>query len=112
NSVYAVAIAPDDSWLASGSADETVRLWNADGSQRAVLQGHTGWVRGVAIAPDGSWLASTSDDGTVRLWDLGGASRCVAAVRLAANMRDVKILHPDTVFACGFSGLYRFSILP
>ena len=68
--VTAVAIAPDGTWLATGSDDRTVRIWDpATGRQRATLTGHTGPVTAVAIAPDGTWLATGSDDRTVRIWD-------------------------------------------
>jgi WD40 repeat protein len=68
--VRAVAIAPDGSWLASGSVDRTVRIWDAaTGRLKASLTGHQHWVNAVAIAPDGSWLATGSNDETVRIWD-------------------------------------------
>jgi WD40 repeat protein len=77
--VTAVAMAPNGSWLASGSDDRTVRIWDvATGQQRAVLRGHRGKVKAVAVAPGGSWLASGSDDGTVRIWDVAtGQERAV-----------------------------------
>ena len=54
----AVAVAPDGSWLASGSGDRRVRIWDvATGQARATLKGHTGPVEAVAVAPDSSWLA-------------------------------------------------------
>ena len=40
--VNAVAIAPDGTWLATGSDDGTVRTWAADGTPRATLTGHDG----------------------------------------------------------------------
>jgi WD40 repeat protein len=68
--VVAVAVAPDASWLASGSWDGTVRIWDAaTGRERATLTGHTGQVTAVAVAPDASWLASGGLDNTVRIWD-------------------------------------------
>ena len=77
--VYAVVVAPDGSWLASGSDDGTVRIWDvATGQEGAVLEGHTDMVRALAVAPDASWLASGSDDGTVRIWDVAtGQERAV-----------------------------------
>jgi len=68
--VAALAVAPDGGWLASGSLDGTVRIWDpGTGTRLHVLTGHAGAVHALAVAPDGGWLASGSDDGTVRIWD-------------------------------------------
>jgi WD40 repeat protein len=76
--VNAVAVAPDGSWLASGSSDHTVRIWDAaTGRERAVLEGHTDKVNAVAVAPDGSWLATVSwDDRTVQIWQVAIRQAC------------------------------------
>ena len=69
--VAAVAFSPDGTILATGSHDQTIKLWDAaTGRELATLRGHTGNVYTVAFSPDGSLLASGSLDGTVRLWDM------------------------------------------
>ena len=69
--VLSLDLSPDGRWLATGSADDSVRLWEvATGRSVAVLQGHTDDVRSVAFSPLGDRLASASEDGTVRLWSV------------------------------------------
>lgn len=69
--VYGVTWSPDGKKLASGSRDETIRVWDAESLELLqVLHGHSEPVLGVAWSPRGRFLASGSDDNTVRLWDL------------------------------------------
>lgn len=72
--VNRVAIAGNGQFLASGSGDETAKIWDVTDPRGAALQqtltGHTGIVYGVAWSPDGTLLATGSYDSTARLWSI------------------------------------------
>ncbi|MGE5660494.1 MAG: NB-ARC domain-containing protein [Actinomycetota bacterium] len=59
------------SLLASGSVDQTIRLWDImTGECIRVLIGHSSSVWSVAFSPNGKMLASGSQDETIKLWDI------------------------------------------
>jgi WD40 repeat protein len=69
-----VVYSPDGTKIASGSADETLKIWNAQTGQCvSTLNGHSNSVESVAWNNDGSKLASGSWDKTVRIWSVGSA---------------------------------------
>jgi WD40 repeat protein len=73
--IICVAMSPDGKTIASGSQDNTIKLWNAaTGELLETLTGHHSAIIALAFSPDGKILASSSNhefnDGTIKLWDL------------------------------------------
>ena len=67
--IHTLAISPDGQTIASGSSDNTIKLWDVPrGTMLRTLIGHGGQVTAVTFSPDGSTLASSSR-GKVMLWD-------------------------------------------
>ena len=74
NSVNTLSFKPGSSTLASGSDEDTIRIWDLTwdawkNKPVQTLRGHRNNVESVAWSPDGTLLASGSRDRTVRLWN-------------------------------------------
>lgn len=68
--ITSVSISPDNTKVVTTSHDKTARVWDtADGTERAVLKGHTDPVNIAEFSPDGSILATGGWDGRIILWD-------------------------------------------
>ena len=65
-----VAWSPDGKRLATGSRDDTAKVWDAEtGKELLTLSGHEDSVTSVAWSPDGKRLATGSWDDTAKVWD-------------------------------------------
>jgi len=93
NWVQSVAFHPTLPFLATGSDDNTAKLWRIDkpdglaatcvATMNSKNGGHSGVVRSVAFHPTLSLLATGSEDNTVKLWRFkpeGSAPTCVATL--------------------------------
>ncbi len=74
DSVWSVSFSPDGKTLASGSADNTIQLWDVNTGKKITIDrdsdGHSDGIYSVSFSPDGKTLASGSGDATVILWNL------------------------------------------
>ena len=61
-------------WLASGSKEGTVRLWNLKTRATITLPyPEPNSTRSLAFSPDGRLLAVAKEDGSISIWQAGGA---------------------------------------
>jgi eukaryotic-like serine/threonine-protein kinase len=69
-----VAYSPNGQWLASGSWDKTVRVWDARTGELFAILPHPAVVWALAFGPDSLWLAtSCHGDDQLRIWDVATA---------------------------------------
>lgn len=64
-------------FMATGSRDKSIKLWDARGQCLKTLVGHDNWIRAVVFHPGGKYLISVSDDKSLRAWDLSQEGKCV-----------------------------------
>ncbi|KAG8696306.1 hypothetical protein FRC08_007247 [Ceratobasidium sp. 394] len=69
--IWDVAYSLDGAYIASGSRDCTVRIWDAQTGLPVgqPLEGHTSSVNSVAYSPNGAYIVSGSDDNAIRIWN-------------------------------------------
>ena len=91
--VFGLAVSPDGKWIASGSFDKTVKVWDAEvGVELMTFSGHEDRVGAVSFSPDGRKIASGSKDTTIKLWYAESGSELT-------TLRG----HGDTIRSVGFS---------
>ncbi|CAH0019340.1 unnamed protein product [Clonostachys rhizophaga] len=64
-------------FVATGSRDKTIKLWDSRGTCLKTLVGHDNWVSALVFHPGGKYLLSVADDKTLRCWDLSQEGKCV-----------------------------------
>eukprot|EP01027_Heterolobosea_sp_BB2_P009061 GEZU01013406.1.p1 GENE.GEZU01013406.1~~GEZU01013406.1.p1 ORF type:complete len:568 (+),score=81.26 GEZU01013406.1:190-1893(+) len=104
-------------FIASGSSDNTVRLWNSQtGGALHVLEGHSSRVWDITTTKTGNLLASASGDSSVKIWDISSIHTSSAAaphckMTLTESIGDVYAtrFHPaeNHIVSAGYDKIVR-----
>ncbi len=74
--IHCLAISPDGKWLAVGTENPVVELWDIEtGKPGPKLSEHADWVTSLAFSGDGKQLASGDYAGKVCLWEMPSAKK-------------------------------------
>uniref|UniRef100_A0A0K0D766 WD_REPEATS_REGION domain-containing protein n=1 Tax=Angiostrongylus cantonensis TaxID=6313 RepID=A0A0K0D766_ANGCA len=91
--ISSLKFSPNGVYLASGSAEPTIRVWFAnDGKLMQTLTEHKTGINDVAWSPDSLFLASASDDKTVKIWEVE-TGKCIKTFKG----------HTSCVFCCAYN---------
>jgi WD40 repeat protein len=100
--------APNEVLLASGSEDNTINLWRADGTLIKTIAAHDAAVNSIAFNIDGQVIASASSDNTLKLWQIDGSLLSVLKGHRAAVWDVSFSLDSQMLASASSDGMVKF----
>jgi hypothetical protein len=106
SAITALAFSSDGATLASGSADQTVRIWNvATGREASMFLETSAVVRALTLIPGRGAVAAALDDRRLMLWDYGLQRQIIHLESPDGSRLEAVAVSPDGRFvAAGGSG--------
>ncbi|MBW4574727.1 MAG: protein kinase [Aphanothece sp. CMT-3BRIN-NPC111] len=93
--VNCLAYSPDGGIFASGSKDNTIKLWEpSSGKQINNLTGHSSSICAIAFSPNSEILASGSSDATIKLWQTS-SGKLISTLTEHSSSVDCLTFSPD-----------------
>ena len=101
SAIIAVAFSPDGTTIATGSSDNSIRLWDSNtGEHIKTLEGHTDALHSVAFSPDGKTLISGDQARSLLVWDLD-SGKVLKTLKHSWVVRTVDFSPDGKTFASG-----------
>ena len=100
NPVTSIAFSKDGKYLATGSEDRTVIIWEVQGFQPILqLPDHTAQITDLAFSHDSQWLATVAADNRRRLWDISSLTKLKKLEKELSNLTDTNHFPGETFAA-------------
>ncbi|XP_071715193.1 protein TORMOZ EMBRYO DEFECTIVE [Rutidosis leptorrhynchoides] len=107
--INALAVAPNDSLVCSGSQDRTARIWKLpELTPGVVLKGHKRGIWSVEFSPVDQCVITGSGDKTIKIWAISDGSCLKTFEGHTSSVFKVQFLTRGTQFvSCGADGLVK-----
>lgn len=99
HSARSVAFSPDGRFIAAGSLDRTIRIWESRGGREVLTLPKGRMTVSLLYTPDGKRLLGSGEDGTIEVWDLE-ATRLAATLRCAASAAPIALVNEGALLLC------------
>lgn len=75
--VWSTQFTPDDKWLLTTGADNTLMLWNVDSKEGTQLDSLSDRINDIYVSPDGKEVAGATEVGDLIIWNLKTKNKTV-----------------------------------
>jgi WD40 repeat protein len=95
-----VRFSPENNFIATGSFDDTIYLWDINGKQLAKFKANQGGVKDIVFSSDSEQLITLGEDGTLRMWGIPDGKQLIKRISLDSDVfNEVSISSNNQILA-------------